>query len=170
MEKEQPQDRCQRFINYAISRVDTDRAMGAKLRRADNPDTEYQSWEYFARFDVNLENKSERRAFATVAAALARAKPNSDGNLGIGRAIALSYNDGNKDDQAKARLRRLLACDTSIEACYILRPLLRLVASKGKSVKFGQLLRDLLYFSERTKERWAQDFFSSPSVENAGEE
>jgi CRISPR system Cascade subunit CasB len=153
--------------------MESDRAMGARLRRADNPNMEYQSWEYFARFGVNLENRRERKAFATVVAALARAKPKSDGRLGIGRAIALSYSDGKDNDQAKARLRRLLACITSEDACDVLRPLLRLVASRGQSVRFENLLRDLLYFDnfpEKTKERWAQEFFSSAQTENAEEE
>ena len=170
MEKEQPQDRCQRFIDHTIDRIQKDRAMRARLRRADNPDMEYQSWEYFVRFGVDLQNRRECKAFATVAAALAREEPKADGNLSIGSAIALSYRDGNNNDQAKTRLRRLLACKTSEDACNVLRQLLRLVASKGQSVKFKKLLKDLLYFSERTKEQWAQDFFRSPSAESAEEE
>jgi CRISPR system Cascade subunit CasB len=161
MEKETTKDKCQRFIEYAIKRMGSDRALGARFRRADNPATEYQSWEYFSRFDVDLQNIRERKVFATVAAALARAKPKTDGNLSVGRAIALSFGNGKEDPQAKSRLRRLLACDTSEEACDILRPLLQLVASRGNAVKFEDLLRDLLYFSERKKERWAQDFFST---------
>jgi CRISPR system Cascade subunit CasB len=170
VEQQQTQDRCQKFISYVIDRMENDRAMGARLRRSDNPATEYQSWEYFTRFGVDLQNRRERKAFATIAAALARAKPKSDGGLDIGRAIALSYGEGREDHQAKSRLRRLLACDTSEEACDILRPLLSLVASRGRAVRFEQLLRDLLYFSERTKERWAQEFFSSAPAENAEEE
>ena len=170
MGKEQRQDRCQAFINHVVEKVENDRAMGARLRRADNPATEYQSWEYLAPFGVNLEYPRERKAFATVAAALARAKPNADGILGIGRAIASIYDNGKDNPQAKARLRRLLACTSSEEACDILRPLLRLVASKGEAVCYTQLLRDLLYFSERTKEHWAQDFFNSASSKNQDED
>jgi CRISPR system Cascade subunit CasB len=165
MEKEHREDKCQAFIRHVVSRMDEDRAMGARLRRADNPATEYQSWEYLAPFGVNLEHTRERKAFATVAAALARAKPKSDGTLGIGRAIASAFDGGKDNDQAKARLRRLLACDSSEEACDILRPLLRLVASRGAAVCHARLLRELLYFSERTREIWAQDFFSSAVLE-----
>jgi CRISPR system Cascade subunit CasB len=167
MEKEQ-EDRSQAFISHVISRMENDRAMGARLRRADNPATEYQSWEYLAPFGVNLEHPRERKAFATVAAALARVKPKSDGTLGIGRAIAAVYDEGKDSDQAKARLRRLLACVSSEEACDILRPLLRLIASRGAAVCHARLLRDLLSFSERTRERWAQDFFNyaAPETQN----
>jgi len=161
MEKKVQEDWCQKFISHVISRMENDKAMGARLRRADNPATEYQSWEYLAPFGVDLEYTRERKAFATVAAALARAKPKGDGAHGIGRAIASVYDNGKDNPQAKARLRRLLACTSSEEACDILRPLLRLVASKGAALCYTRLLRDLLYFSERTRERWAQDFFST---------
>jgi len=52
MEKEQRADRTQAFISHVITRMKDDRGMGARLRRADNPATEYQSWEYLAPFGV----------------------------------------------------------------------------------------------------------------------
>ena len=169
MEKEQRGNRCQAFISHVISKMESDRAMRARLSRADNPATEYQSWEYLVPFGVDLERKPERRAFATVAAALARAKLKTDGTQGLGRAIASAYADGpvkpQDNPQAKARLRRLLACASSEEACDILRPLLQLLASKGAAVCYARLLRDLLYFSEQTRAHWAKDFFNSPAIE-----
>jgi CRISPR system Cascade subunit CasB len=173
MEKEQREDRCQAFISHVIKRMENDRAMGARLRRADNPATEYQSWEYLTPW-VDLTHTRERKAFVTVAAALARAKPKGDGTLGIGKAIAYAYEGGMDNTQAKARLRRLLACASSEEACDILRPLLQLISSRGKAVSYTQLLRELLYFSEKTsektRERWAQDFFTSAAFESKNSE
>jgi CRISPR system Cascade subunit CasB len=165
MEKEKRPDQCQAFVSYVISRMENDNGMRARLRRADNQATEYQSWKYLAPFGVNLERDRERKAFATVAAALARAKPKADGALGIGRAIALCYDNGSENHQAEARLRRLLACSSTEEACDILRTLLKLIDSRVKAVCYSRLLRDLLYFSEKTKARWAQDFFSSYTSE-----
>jgi len=174
MEKEQRQDQCQAFVNFVIDGMDgdrgSDRAMRARLRRADNPLTEYQSWEYLVRFGVNLEDTCRRKAFATIGAALARAKPKGDGKLGIGRAIASAYDDGSDAPQAKARLRRLLACASSEEACDILRHQLRFIASKGEGVCYVRLLRDLLWFSGKTKEQWAQDFYTYTTSETQEEE
>jgi CRISPR system Cascade subunit CasB len=146
------------FTAYVLGRLGSDTGFGAALRRADNPATEYQSWEYLSAW-CDLENSRERICFATVAAGLARAKQSIDTQAGIGRAIALSYKDGNKDDSAKTRLRRLLACDDSSEACLWVRPLMLLAESRGVRMNFGRLLDDLLYFGPRVKERWATEFY-----------
>ena len=153
--------RGQAFVEYVLKRLNQDSAFGAALRRADNPATEYQSWEYLAGW-CDLEKDWERHPYAVIAAALSHAKPPHDGGLGIGQAIAACFDDGNKSDSAKAKLRRLLACDTVHEACTILRPLLSLIESKlaGSGLNYGQLLDDLLWFkAERTRARWASDFY-----------
>jgi len=154
--------RGQAFVEFVLSRMKDDSAFGAALRRADNPATEYQSWEYLIRGGCDLDKDWERRPFATVAAAIAHAKPGTDGTLGIGKAIAACYpEDGNRSDSAKSKLRRLLACDSVKEACAILRPLLNLIASREVRLGYGQLLNELVYFGdgEKIKVKWAVDFY-----------
>lgn len=147
------------FTAFVLKRLAQETAFGAALRRADNPATEYQSWEYLAQW-CDLDNTYERTCFAIVASGLAHAKQSIDTPSGIGSAIAQCYKpDGNQDDSAKRRLRRLLACDTGVEACKWVRPVLRLAESKGVRVNFGRLLDDLLHFGPKVKERWAMDFY-----------
>lgn len=80
-----------------------------------------------------------------------------------GAAIAGCYPEGNQSEQAKARLRRLLACTSTSEACRILRPLLALMASRSVTPDFAGLLNELQWFSgssrERIRARWAQEFY-----------
>ncbi|PKL24464.1 MAG: type I-E CRISPR-associated protein Cse2/CasB [Spirochaetae bacterium HGW-Spirochaetae-3] len=156
------------FVEFVLRRLSQDTAFGAALRRADNPSTEYQAWEYLAGW-CDLENERERRPFAVVASALAKAKPARDGNLGLGRAIAACFKtdkaDGNQSDAAKAKLRRLLACETVAEVCAILRPILSLIESRSVPLNYGELLDDLLWFkAERTRVRWAADFYGRKEV------
>lgn len=146
------------FVEFVLKKLVYDTGFGAALRRADNPDTEYQSWEHLAKW-CDLDNTCERTCFATVAAGLANAKKSIDTPSSIGSVIARCYPDGNQDDSAKRKLRRLLACDSSIEVCKWVRSLLRLADSKGIRLNFGRLLDDLLYFGPRVKERWATDFY-----------
>ena len=148
------------FIEYVLGRMKIDNAFGAALRREDNPVTEYQSWEYLVGW-CDLEKAWERRPYATIASAIAHAKPAADGSLGIGKAIAACYEDGNKSDAAKSKLRRLLASDSAGEACAALRPLLSLIFSRGASIGYGKLLNELLYFGdgEKIKVKWAVDFY-----------
>lgn len=168
-------ERTQKFVDYIIQQVQDNKGKAAALRRADNPNTEYQSWEVLAGFGVQLDSENQRLPFATIAADIASVKPLTNGNIIIGQAIARCYEDGNQSDQAKAKLRRLLACDTTSEACRILRPLLSLIASKGGvSLNYVALLDDLLWFShddsrQRIKARWAQQFYGKQIEDSADE-
>ena len=167
--------RAEQFIGYVIERINKDNGFAAKLKRADNPATEYQSWELLAGFGVDLEKEWVRLPYCTVGAALARAKSTSDGKFALGAAIAACFDDGNQSDQAKARLRRLLACSSSTEVCQILRPLLSLMSSRGVIPNFSQLLYQLLWYSgdnqDRIRARWANEFYrrvddtTNPSAE-----
>ncbi len=161
--------RGQSFMEFVLARMKKDNAFGAALRRADNPATEYQSWEYLAAW-CDIDKDWERQPFAAVAAAIARAEPASDGFLGIGKAIAECYEDRNKSDSAKSKLRRLLACDSAAEACVILRPLLSLIASHGVRLCYGQLLNELIYFGdgEKIKATWAVDFYGRRENDSIG--
>jgi len=155
------------FVDYIIKRCSTDKGVQAVLKRADNPNTEYQSWEILAGFKVDLEDELKRLPYGTIAAAIARTESKRNGILKIGQAIALSYREGNQDDQAKMKLRRLLACDSVTEVVRILRPTLRLIESRSVSgLDYATLLDDLLWFGNdasqtRIKSRWAQGFYGS---------
>lgn len=156
--KEERSSRGRSFVSFVLDRMKTDTAFRAALRRADNPATEYQSWEILSAW-CDLEKDCDRRPFTVVAAALARSKPEKDGPWGIGPAIAACYEKRNEDDAARSKLRRLLACSTVEEACNILRPLLSLIASRGGKVSYADLLDQLLYFNEKTRLRWAAEFY-----------
>lgn len=160
-----------KFVAGVIERCQTDKGLAARLRRANNPATEYQSWELLAGYGVDLERDHERLPFATVAAHIAKAKPEANGNVSLGRAIASAYADGNQSDQAKARLRRVLACDDLAELCRILRPLLALIDGRvTRPLDHVRLLKQLRAFGfatwkddaqqvQRIKAQWAQEFY-----------
>jgi len=152
------------FVKFTLEQCQKHKGgIAAELKRADNPATEYQCWEHLAVFHINLEKDYERLPYATIAAAIAKAKVDHNGSIGIGRAITLCYEDGNNSDPAKAKLRRLLACESVDEVCRILRPLFSLIDAKaGVTLNYTQLLTDLLKFhwdSQHVKTRWAQDFY-----------
>ncbi|PHV08401.1 type I-E CRISPR-associated protein Cse2/CasB [Janthinobacterium sp. BJB412] len=171
MEITQPSqaDQTARFVHYVVERCKTDKGLAARLRRADNPATEYQSWDVLALFGVDLESEYERVPYAAVAAAIARSKGAVNGKLSLGAAIASCFSDGNKSDQAKARLRRLLACDSTEEVCKILRPLFSLIESRVPvPLDYAILLRQLRWFErdpQRTRAIWAQAFYAHAAAE-----
>ncbi len=175
-----------RFVEFIIDLLDEKNrnngkrkpgssAASAALKRADNSKTEYQSWEYLAQAErvgvrINIENDFERLTYTTIASAMAKAKVEKNGSVRIGEAIARCYDitvdsKGQRefDSQAKMKLRRLLACDTTEEVCRVLRPLFSLIASKANvQLDYAALLKDLLYFhsdNKNVKSRWAQNFY-----------
>ena len=153
----------ERFVYTVIERCQNDKGLAARLRRADNPATEYQSWELLgslSHLGVDLEQEYKRLPYVTVAAAIAKSKAERNGPLTLGKAILACYDNDRDSDQAKARLRRLLACDELAEVCRILRPVLTLIDSKvGQPLDFVRLLKQLKYFGHRTKTQWAQEFY-----------
>lgn len=155
--------RDQRFVEAILQRCAADKGLAARLRRADNPATEYQCWDVLGALGIDLERDYQRLPFVTVAAAIAKSKAAANGKLSLGRAIASCYEDGRESSQAKARLRRLLACDELAEACRILRPILTLIDSKtGQPLDYVRLLRQLRNFPFHTqsiKAQWAQEFY-----------
>ena len=168
------QNKSKAFVEYVIARCQSNKGIAAKLGRADNPATEYQSWEVLVAFHIDLEKPWQRLPYTTIAAVIAKAKIEHNGSSGIGRGIASCYDDDNASDQAKAKLRRLLACDSVDEACRILRPLLSLINSKGRtSLDYASLLEQLLKFHWQglaVKARWAQDFYHRSSTKNESPE
>lgn len=160
MDTEKPKDKADRFISYILGKIESDNACAAALRRADNPDTEYQAWETLVPW-CNLEQKREYLPFAVIAAAIARSKPKANGALGLGTAIARCYEDGNNSDAAKAKLRRLLACDTVEEACQILRPIFSIIDFRGVPLNYSKLLSQLLRFGDAVRKSWAMEFFNA---------
>lgn len=163
IDREQQTSWEQRFVDTVIARCNKEKGVAARLRRADNPATEYQSWEVLGTLGVDLEKDYQRLPFVTVAATIAKSKAEHNGSLTLGRAIASCYKDGNQSDQAKARLRRLLACDELAETCRILRPNLTLIESKvGQPLDYIRLLKQLRNFhfnGLRVKTQWAQEFY-----------
>ena len=165
-----PSDRSVSFVNYVIEQINTDKGkgFGAKLRKADNENTEYQSWEILSRW-VNLEWESDRKAFALVGASLARSKPSEDGKHSIGEALRMVHvKDKDIGDIEKSssalRLRRILACKEKDELMDILKPVIRYVESNGLLLHHARLLDEILWFNkdasrEKTRARWARDFF-----------
>ncbi len=162
-----PQDKPKKFVETVIAKCLKDKGYAAKLKRADNPTTEYQCWEILAYFGIDLEKEYQRLPYATAAAGIAKSKSKSNGTLSLGQAIASCYEDGKESDQAKAKLRRILACQDTSEVCRILRPIFSLIFSRvSQPLDYIRILRQLLRFywdDLSVKAQWAQEFYRGRS-------
>lgn len=166
-----PSKKSEDYVNHIIKSIKDDNGKGliAKMRKADNENTEYQSWEILSRW-VNLEWQADRRSFALIGSAIARSKPSAEGTLSIGEALRLVHlKDKDSEDLDKSssalRLRRLLACKNREELLDILRPVLRYLESKDMVIQYARLLDEILWFDnednrDRTRAKWARDFYN----------
>ena len=98
------------------------------MKRADNPDLEYQVWNILLGFNIDIEFAARRLPFCLIGAALCRRQPEKDGIFGLGASLRSCF--GDDEAQGSIRLRRLLACQTTEEACRILRPMLSLITRR----------------------------------------
>lgn len=155
---EKEKNRFSFFVDFVISRVKTDTGYAAALRRADNPSTAPMAWEYLVPWcDISIDR--ERMAFSIVAAAIARQKPDSDGSADMGQLLRSIVISGD-DDSEKRRLQRLLACDSTLDICEVIRPILKYVQGKAAmAIDYSRLLEDLLFWDERKRLSWARSFF-----------
>lgn len=159
------------FVNYTLAQIGKSTGVAANLRRADNPATEHYSWDFLAQFNVPLEFDNKRIPYVAVAAAMARDKATRNGQLGLGRALALSYPDGKESKAGQAKLRRLLACHDIAELAPILRQTLSLIRSRvDQPLNYALLLSQLLNYSfnpERVNLQWAQQFYATTFEQEA---
>ena len=147
------------FTAAVIARAQTDTAFRAVMSRAGNPALESAAWEYLIPY-CNIENDFERVPFAMIGASIAKIKPERNGISGLGEAFrSICKNEVDQERESK-RFRRLISCDSALELCTMLRPILQYLASKGVSIDFMQLLKDLLYWDQKTKIRWTIQFYN----------
>ena len=157
-------------VQSVFLRMKSDSAFRAALKRADNPATEYQSWEYLADYGVQLDKDYVRLPYAMVFAAMAKSGMESDGIYGLGQALCAAYDWDKESEPARSKLRRIIACSDVAELCSVLRSVLQFIASKNVPVCYQNLLNDLIYFGdgERMKSKWAQQFYGTNT--ESGEE
>ncbi|MDD5651197.1 MAG: type I-E CRISPR-associated protein Cse2/CasB [Candidatus Nanoarchaeia archaeon] len=157
-----------KFVEFVIKQVRKNSSFRAKLSRADNIDTAPIAYECLGNW-CDILDKDEFLSYATIGAALARAKIKNNGTLSIAEAIDQSYVEaGSKhySERAASKLRRLLACDSVEELCMILRNVLRQVETVN--LDYESLLEDIKIFNYRKdviKRKWAASFYKKGDSE-----
>lgn len=173
-------ENIQEFIDKLFELCRTSKGDAARLRHADVPALAPRSWGSLARLGVYPDNWDLPEC-SCVAAAVAGLKDYQNGTLGLGTALRLAYAEkraaGDKE-QADfkapdgARLRRILSCDTVEELVRILRPMIKLIQSRGVGLDYARLLGNLSRFRfnpEAVKQQWATEFFRRGEKDNTAD-
>lgn len=165
----------QRFLDQLQSRIE-DRGLMADLRRGFNVGAEHRTWPHIAPW-CDLTNERERIIWQTVGAGFATLEATSPcGNLGVSlRKLALTGATGKPEDALKSfdgRFRRLLTCETALEVCPRLIPIIRAAKRKNVPIDFEKLFLDLQVWevpASDVKIRWAGTYWSGDTDQNTKE-
>lgn len=95
------------FVGFVLERASAapkikDTGFVARMKRADNPDLEYQVWNILLKFNVDIEFAARRLPFCLIGAALCRRQPEKDGIFGLGASLRSCF--GDDEDQGSIRL------------------------------------------------------------------
>ena len=135
----------------------------ADMRKAASTATRHYAWPMMAPF-CDLKVHAQEEAFSLVGCALARSRKDvpSTGNLGASLRVMtlLDKRFPGKGGPTDGRMKRLLACRSSVEMCRLLRPVLGLVQSKGVGVDHAKLLEDILGWGETVRRNWAAAYYA----------
>lgn len=151
---EDPRERAARVMTFLRQRA-MDRGAMAGLRCALTDARRSRAWPLLAQVegigDVAIE---------TVAGLYATWPQEDDkGNLG-----AWFRHIGEGGSALEGRFKRLLSCTTRDELCAHLRPLANLAKSRNAPLNHEELLRDLFYWSDEVRVRWARSFWGGDAA------
>ena len=143
MSKEQEE----RFLKLVFDNVGN-RSFCAHLRHAENPTTALYAMEIFAGCGIGVEHEKYWLAYATVGASIVRQKLTKDGDLSLGEALRLCFDNNSGNAAAIARLKRIVGCDDSVELCKVLRSVLKLIESRNlkRYINYAGLLKQINTF------------------------
>ena len=159
MESTSQTPRYSGFVAETIKRCSADNAYRAAMRRADNPDTAAMAWEYLVSW-CDISKEYERLPFALIGAAIAREKTAANGTKNLGELFRACCKDENDTEREKRRFRRIISCDSVAELCEVLRStLMYFQGTVPGEIDYESLLKDILFFGERVKLKWAGSFF-----------
>jgi CRISPR system Cascade subunit CasB len=154
----EPADKAHRRANRG------DPAALARLRRAafvSEALAEEATLDLFRQLELTVEQACVLPRVAVIAMVLAhvREDPPPNENGGAARAVGRkSLDDADSAKMKPLRFRRLLACRDDED---LAREMRRLVALAGQRVNVGDLAASLFFWDEKTRARWAFDYYGA---------
>lgn len=141
----------QKTIEF-LERLREDRGALAALRSLWIPARQTHAWPLLARVGA-LENRTKRDVVGLYALHPAHTASREDGSMG-----AVCSKLSNEHSTFDLRFRRLLACDRR-ELPFHLRRVVTAAAAQGVPIDYAELYRDIQFWGDQVKLRWATDYY-----------
>ncbi len=142
------------------SLCDEDRAGRAELRRcATVGEVAFTSpYHRLLRWLGSRLKEGDARRVAAIAAALAHVESEPDDGASFAKRMARPKGDGQASVVSDARFRHLLRNEDADE---MMRELVRVIRQLDRKASVEPLFRDLMCWDERTRMRWARDYYEA---------
>lgn len=127
------------------------------LRQGVSATREHYAYKHLSPY-CDLSNSRSLAMFKTIAALYAT-HPCETANGNLGSAFRLLCSTKDELDSMEKRVLRLLSCDTAEEICLILPKFFSLFKAKKIPFPFEGILKDLLFWGDRTKRLISKEFW-----------
>jgi hypothetical protein len=157
-----PHQSAEAFIKY-LQRYKDDRGALANLRGALSEARRPNAWPLLGGFPSAIGD----RRYEVVGALWAY---DPDGECAVGNMGNTGARMHGENNSFEGRFKRLLTCDVTEIADRVV-PVVRAAQTKDVRVNYTQLLSDLLWWNDRTRENWAKAFWGAkePDVDQNAE-
>lgn len=148
-----------------LMRYSEDRGIMSALKGGLDEAKESKSWAYTQRWcDLNNDRK---RTIVTTIAAMYALHPNHTDNLSFGKSLqilAISKNPDESKENAiesfRKKVEKLLCCDTSVDLCYRLPFIIRMMKSLNIPIDYVELYEGIEFWGKYRKISWAMDYYN----------
>ena len=153
-----------------LRRVKEDRGLMADLRCYLVAGKRHRAWPALSRLNVPIDNEKKSMVAALYAT---HPEDTAQGNLGATCRLIEKKRDGGAsgDDKlspTERRFQHLLAAEAGQELFDRVTRIVLMAKAQGIPVNYGQLEKDLQWWSERTRREWASAFWTPYAVPQEG--
>lgn len=173
------------FVDFVLDRINAnDTAILSCLKRAESKNTAFYAYDILYKFTKSFDDK-DFYPYSIVAASMSRSKITKDGDFPLFTVLRKAYSGNDKKaltsnneedipEQARAKLKRALACNDIVELCNVIKALLKYIEGKDqiKYLSYKTLLSQLCFFSkndvlkEKIKQQFVIDFYRLQNEDN----
>ena len=154
---------AEKFVAQIFLVKQTNKQDSSRLQYAASKNRQFMAWPAFVNLGYSVAEPTTTAIMSCIASAIINSPFGNNGTNNIATAYAKTC----KNKSSELRFNRLLSCDTAMELCEVLNPLIKVIHSKNEQIDLIKLTKDLIYFEhdrQRVRVQWIENFYRNYSV------